>query len=109
MPVNQLHQKATYWGSPVSTGYGGQTFGAPVLIDCRWADKTAKVVNPSGEEFVSKTTAYVDRDVDIGGYLALGDQTATALPTSLKDAQIIQQFHKIPDIQALGYLRKAYL
>lgn len=102
-----LRQDLTYWGPGALNKYGQQDSIAPVLIKGRWQDKIQQVATMSGEEVTSKAEVFVDRDVAVSGFLALGDHTNSPTPT--EGALEIQNFSLIPDLRNLGSERKAYL
>lgn len=105
--MNRLNQKATLWTTTVD-GFGTPTFAAPIIIDCRWEDRTDRFLGRNGEERVSRSHVFVNRDMDIDDWLFLGESEA-ADPRTLGVAYPIQQFNKIPDLRALRTLRKAIL
>lgn len=104
-----LIQDITYWqpangGATNDFGHSDQMQG--VLIKGRWEDRTQQIRKPNGEEIASMAEVFVDRDVAIGGFLALGDHSGGAL---LPGAQEIQDVRKIPDLRNLATERRAYL
>lgn len=111
MQNGTLNQQATYWGAPVLDGYGSRSFAAPVLIKCRWEDRTGLTIYKNGEEINSRAVVYTDRDVALGGYLALGDYatTPTADPQTIASAYLVQDFKAIPSVDGKTILRKAIL
>lgn len=114
-------QKAVYWGSPQPDGYGGTVVAMPVEIDCRWEDVQELIKTANGEEAMSKSQVYVDRDLDEGGYLWLGElDDLPQDPSNPKanGADEIMKFGKLPtlkvrtdglDPNANEYLRTAWL
>ena len=102
-------QDITIWQPGVNDGFGGFTFPAPTLIKGRWEQKQELFKDPNGEELMSEAIVYVDTDVAIGQYIAEGDQTAVADPTTLSDAHRIKQYTKIPDLRFNEFERKATL
>lgn len=94
-----LKQIATWWAvSP--DGTGGDLFDAPVLIACRWEDRQETYIGQiDRREHVSKSIVYIDREIAVGDYLALGDQMATADPTSLAAADKAQRQQLFPDLR----------
>ena len=115
-------QTAVYWGNPQPDGYGGITFDDPVEISCRWDCKRRKeipslmVVSGGGTEMiVSIAEVLVTQDVDVGGYLYLGDlddldSSEQDDPKSVEGAYEIRRFDKIPMIKSTTeFVRKAYL
>lgn len=106
-------QTLCYWGSPVPDGYGGSTFAGAVELSCRWEDKQELFVNPQGKEVLSQAVVYVSQDVDIGGYLYLGEESDLdsdhTNPQIISGAREIRQFGKLPNLRATEYLRTAWL
>lgn len=105
-----LRQDLTYWApsaSGITNDYGHAIPQAPTLIKGRWEDKVQQVRKPNGDEFIAQSEVLVDRDLEVGGHLALGDQTASSTPSS--GAWEIQEFRKSPDLRNLGHERRAYL
>ena len=113
MIIRNLKQTAVYWGNPSNTG-AGYTFDSPVEIDCHWENKSEVFKNKDGRDQVSMAIVYVSQDVDIEGYLFLGDladldSSDEADPVSVDGAYLIERFDKIPSLSANAYLRKVYL
>lgn len=107
-----LRQTAVYWASPVNDGYGGFTFDDPVELDVRWEDVQQLFVTPQGEQKVSRAVVYVDQDMDIGGYLFLGnlgDLDSAQLPLPQDGAMVILGYSKSSDVAGKNYLRKVWL
>ena len=102
-------QTATYWSLPVIDGYGTRSFASPTLIKCRWEDRTGLTIQKEGELINSRAVVYPNQDVAIGGYLYLGDATATSNPQDLATAYLIQDFKAIPSVNGRVILRKAIL
>jgi hypothetical protein len=110
--TRNLNQTAVYWGSPTPDGWGGTTFDSPVEMDCRWEEKQELFVDASGEQVLSHAVVYLSQDVDIGGYLYLGDMNdldSTPVPSENSDAYEIRSFRKTPNLKATVYERKAWL
>ena len=95
-----LTQTATYWAPAGRTGYGGRTYSAPVKIACFWEDSVELVIDKKGQQTKTRAIVIVDRDLDPDGYLAQGDQTATADPTSLAGTWEIKRFDKTAGLSA---------
>ena len=66
-------QDAVYWGSPTPDGYGGLTFDPPKIIKCRWDSVVKNILSDEGKLFVSQAEVLVTEDLEVGGYLYLGD------------------------------------
>lgn len=102
------NQKITYWGNPVSGGSGGYTFDSPTTFTGRWEEKQKVFVSPDGKEQVSAAIIYTPQDLDIGGYVYLGESTATD-PQVVSDAHVIKGFNKVPSIDADEFARKVFV
>ena len=106
-----LRQTITYWGvlnNPTTNEFGHPTMEAPITIAGRWEDKVQQIRLNNGEEVTSSAEVLVDRDLEVGGYIALGDQTAAG-SVPIEDAREIQAFSITPDLRNLGSERRAYL
>jgi hypothetical protein len=104
-----LHQDITYW--PPSGGqneFGHAIMGTPEVIKGRWENMNQQIRKPSGEEVMSRAEVFVDRDLQISGFLAQGDQTAAA-DYIAAGALEIQDFRTTPDLRNLDSERRAYL
>lgn len=103
------YHEITHWPITGSNGFGGFTFGVPTLLEGRWEEKTVKFMAASGEELTSKSIAYVEVDIDVGDYLALGDHTLTADPTTIDTAFRCESFQKVTDLRAVETVRKVMM
>lgn len=108
-PTKHMHQDATWWTiSP--DGFGGDTFGAPALVKCRWEERSEIFRGPTDDrELISQAVVYVDRIVSVGDYLCLGDQTLVADPSVLAGCYKIQRVDSCTDLRNLVSLYKAIL
>ena len=89
-------QKATYWGKGSGVDrYGNKSYDSPVVLDVRWEDRNESYTGPDGRAVVSRSVVFVKQDLDIGGYLFLGESIAAG-PSRVEGALQIQQFVKIP-------------
>lgn len=108
-------QTAVYWGSPADDGYGGFTFDSPVEIPVRWDEKHELITASNGEQIVTKAEIFVNQDVDVNGYLFLGNLTAlsdeqSANPKLHDQAHCIRQTSKVPLIKSTTqFVRKAFI
>lgn len=108
-----LKHQITHWPVTGSDGFGGSTFGTPVVYMGRWEDTVEQYRNRKNEEVVSHSVVYLLTDVQVGDYLALGDYTATASPVTLNStatiARTVEQQHRTTDLANLVALRKVFL
>ena len=117
--TRNLSQTSVYWGNPRPDSGGGdiKAFDDGVEISSRWEIKKVLFKDVNGEERQSNAVVFVDRDVDIGGFLYLGD--LDDLPsgtiddpfdsTVSADSQEILGFDKIPNLRATKFERIAYV
>ena len=106
-------QTATYWGRPTDDGLGVKTFPAPVLLEppegVRWEQKAELFQDAEANEVVSAAVVYAGRPLEVEGWLALGDQTATSDPRNLSGAHRIRQTGAVPNLRQTQELHKAWL
>lgn len=104
--TKKLKQKAAYWAKATQDGYGDYTYSEPIEINCRWSTKTEMVKNSKGEEVVSTAKVYVDRILEIEGFLSLGELTVStpASPESDKNAYAIIRIDEVPNVNAFEKL-----
>jgi hypothetical protein len=117
--TKMLRQTAVWWplASANSGGididqYGRPVHAAPLEIKCRWEDVAVEYISPDGTQQTSKSVVYVDRDVQVGEMLMLGqlsDVTNMSQPWNNAGALEVKQFSKLPDLRARRYLRTVYL
>lgn len=109
---NMLKQTCVYWGSPTPSGYANQsTYADAVEISCRWSLKKELYRNQNGEEELSDALVTVSQDLDIGGFLYLGDlNDLDSSPEPMASGAFeIRAFEKIPSVDGTKFLRRAYL
>lgn len=105
-----LIQEITYWAPQAggaSNDFGHATLAAPVKIYGRWENREQLIRKPNGDEAVSVAEVWVDTDVDINGYLVLGDYTGESSPVAA--AREIQDYRTNPDLRNLETERRAFL
>lgn len=112
-------QTAVYWplASADSGGDDHDDYGQPVVTDpfeisCRWEYRVEEFIIADGTRHLSRAVVYVDRDVDVGGILMLGDLddiTDDDTPKENDGAWEIMRFDKSPNIRVSEYLRTVYL
>lgn len=106
---NLMRQDATYWPPGSNDGFGNVAHGSPVVLKCRWQNTIELVIDPQGEEFASHTVIYPDRALQVGGYMALGDLSATLDPVAVEGAFEIRQVGVSPALKNDKELHKAWL
>lgn len=93
-----LRQTGTYWASLGKDGFGKRLLAAPVTIVCRWENKNVLFRGPDNQEHTSSAIVFCLSELDLNGFLALGDYTATLNPYTLPQAKEIRQVNKSPDL-----------
>lgn len=107
--TRNMTQTATYWGPGVDDGLGGMTYPAPYTIGCRWQSKAELFRDAEANEVVSRAVVYVAEPVEIQGWLALGDKSATADPRDADGAYLVRQNGASPSLSGSEILHKAWL
>jgi len=111
--TKNLKQTGVYWGNPAPDGWGGNTFDEAVEIDCRWEDRQELFIDKEGNQVLSQAVVFTGQDVDLGGYLYLGDlddlDSDYSDPKIIDGAREIRAFQKVPDIKGTRYQRKVWL
>jgi len=103
-----LRQDAVYWGPPVDDGDGGFTWPDPVEISCRWETVEGAAKDVMSHEVLNNSTVYVDRDVEVNGYLyfgSLSDVEGFSPDEIEENAHIIKGVQKLPNIRVTEFLR----
>lgn len=111
-------QTAVYWGAPTDNGYGQKTFSEPAEIACRWdgdiriKDTTAQ--QSPGETQDSQAKLLVLIDLEVGGYVMLGDlddlDSGDNNPVIIEGAYKIQRFVKTPMVRKTDeFVRTVYV
>lgn len=115
--TRNMNQVATYWPPGVSDGFGGRGYGAVVIIRCRWQLTNELFRGSDGQEYTSSAVVYTDRELVLGGLLALGDLTAEVdsdgqidpADVATSDPREIRQLGQSPSLDATMALNKVWL
>jgi len=103
---------AVYWGVSGNDGYA-ETYNSPAEIDCRWEDRLRKVITATGEEKLSSATVYTASDLDLGGFLFLGElddlSSSAAGPRDNANSKRIIAYKKIKDVDGEDEVKSYYL
>ena len=102
---------ATYWAPDGINQFGEKSFAAPIEILTRWEEIAEEFVTPEGEERISQAKLMVDRDLEYGAYLKLGevDGSTPASPIGVDEAWPIQLIKDTPNIRNTRVLREVML
>ena len=93
-----LNKDITYWKHTATRdAFGKPGFEAPIIIKGDYSDKTelASVMNNrqavgSLSEISDTSFMYIDRKINIGDYVCIGDKTAFATPTEIADSKVVK-------------------
>lgn len=112
--TRSLNQIVVYWGNPQPDGFGGHSYDDPVEIDARWQHKQELYTDSTGQEVKSAAIVYAGQDVDIDGYLFLGDLADLSSaeegdPQTVDGAYRVGAFGKSPSLKATAFERKIWL
>lgn len=108
--TGKLKQKATWWRVTGGNGFGGDAVASPILVDCRWEDRQETFIGQiDRRELVSNAVVFLDRDVAVGDYLVLGDQTTQSSPSLVTGVRKIQRYDKISNLRNLDHVRRVIL
>ncbi len=89
-----------------SAGDPAFSSGSPSAVTVRWEERNELFTGPDGEERVARAVIYLSVDVEQGDYLFLGTSVA-ADPRSVRDAFLVKDFRKVPDIRGKNFERRA--
>ena len=102
--TTHLHQKATYWAAgTTSTSIGQKRVQAAIEIDVRWEDGESDALNAEGETIRIDATAVVDRDIEVGSIMWLGEKADWTSSTG--NLREVVSFSKIPNLKGTRYRR----
>ncbi len=107
-------QKAVWW--PLAAveydNYGQPVATTPVEIKVRWEDVSEEFLDAKGTVQLSRARVFVDRDVEVGGVLMLGELDSGVDENNPKEndnAWEIRRVEKLPNLRNTEYLRTCYL
>ncbi len=80
-------QDAIYWGNPTPNGFGNMEFDTPRQVKVRWDEKMQMVLDDLGREIHSKSQIMCPEELDIGGFLMLGELSEIELGDGYKSPQ----------------------
>lgn len=106
-----LKQKAIYWAPNAPDEYGNTTYADPVEVKCRWEHISDLINTGDKQEFMASHYVLVDRDLQEGGLLRLGELADwDGTPSVTVDGvETIVKFMKTPDLRARNYVREVWL
>ena len=111
-------QKAVWWEFTGLDRSGQKTYANPIEIQCRWEDVNEESIDERGNQFISASIVYVDREMKPGDILWNGlladdpdDPLASAPADPRKDfnARQIRAFERMPKLDYSEVLLTAKL
>ncbi len=105
--AENMPNETTYWPPANNDGFGGLTYGSPILIACRWQDTQKMFRDMNGRETMSEAIVYPDRALAVLGRLIEGDATGNATPP--EGAKEIRQAGVSPSLDGDASLHKVWL
>lgn len=106
------NMNAIWWPRGVDTDTGLPTYLSPIQIKCRWDDMQEKFLDLNGNDTVSNSIVYPDRETPLGGVLwlgTMGELTSQTLPFDNPGAMEIRKFNRIGDVKSKKFIFIAYL
>ena len=103
--VKMRKQWCVYWAFLEQDRNGKDLYDDPIVLKCRWEDKTEQDFLITGQEVIVKSTVYVDRTMPLGGVLWLG--LLVDAPCTPPEHQKIKVFREIPKLTGPQVLRIA--
>lgn len=104
--TDDMPESATYWPPGQNDGFGGTSYGAPVVIACRWQNKATLFRDNEGREVTSEAVVYVDRALENKGKLHRGESISATPPAGSGE---IRQTGESPDLDLQDTLHKVML
>lgn len=108
--TGKLRDTVTWWKTTGGSGFGGDSVATPIKLKAKWEEIQEVFIGQiDRRELVSKAVVYVDMDMSVGDYLALGDFTDQANPGLVAGAYKIQRWEKAADLRNADHVRFAVL
>lgn len=112
--THYLKDAAVYWAPDEMGSLGTRTFIAGRHVCVKWFDRADVFRKTTGEEAVSSAVVLVGEDMEIGGYLWLGNYGSLsaaqqANPQLVSDAKRIEGFEKTGTLSGGRYARRVFL
>lgn len=98
-------QTAVYWGPTGQIDRNGNpVLDDPIELPCRWEDVNELFLNSEGEQEVSNAKVYVDRVLQLEGWLKKGelDDLASTNVYDNDDVYVIRRFDQLPKLKSPG-------
>lgn len=109
------NQTVVYWALDAKDKWGNRTFVAPVELAARWEDRQDLFIDASGRESVSRAFIFLGQDIDLGGFLFLGElsdidsSVDETNPKNVGNSYEIKAFNKTPNMKNTDFERVVIL
>lgn len=107
MASTKFPHTITFWAVSVN-GNGDYTYSPAVALKGRWEDRQDLFVDGALREILSKAVVYTEEPVETECYVAKGDHTATADPTTVDGAFQVRATSQIPSLNGRKQTNKAW-
>ena len=105
-----MRQRATYWAPGGNDGFGSVVFEAPEYpVHCRWQGEAVLFRDAQAREQTSQAVVYPEKELELQGYLALGDYEYVVDPRTIEGAFEIRQKASSPQLTGDLILHKVFL
>lgn len=106
--LEKLHHEITVWRQTVGD-YGAIDYERDdEPMAGRWNETSELFMDANGREVVSRAKVILEGDVTVGDYLYWGTSTADD-PREVSGAFKVRRFQRTPDLNAVQFLRTAFL
>lgn len=96
--LRNLREAFTLWRyDGVTDSKGRKVYASPVAIRGRWENRIERYLDANGEEVVSRSTVFVDRDAPAGSRLLRGS-SAEADPEPIEGTFVVKAFLATPTL-----------
>lgn len=106
------YDHAIYWAPDGTDDYGLKKWKSPIEISVRWEDRSEVVIDAKGNTFITRALVYVDRDVQLLGFLWHGTfHSIKDVNDPLKNegAYEIRRVDELPDARNVDKLRQVFV
>lgn len=103
MVTHNLNQDVTLWITQGVNATRDETFGTATKIKGRWEERPELFISPNGEEEQAENVVFLDRSVEIGDYIALGDHTAQDDPLQIAAAIRVRAKRTTPNLRGTEF------
>ena len=112
--TGKLNDTLVYWPPAARDKFAKPGYGTPAEILGRWEDNLELAVTSTGEEFTSHAQVFLDQDLELEGYLFLGDLQDLSTdelsdPRREDRAYEIKKTERVESVGGLDQVRQVWL